>query len=152
MKWLYLFLGLGAALAVLRVFMILRRQQNTQAEDWDAQLVKNYRAQGGQGFQPVPIEFFFGVPEFASCQPLAEALKADGAEVDYREATTEGALGYTLHASKQLRVSVTEMQEHSRRYRALAAQHGASYDGWATTGVTKYAVPDQRLKPKRIIP
>ena len=44
----------------------------------------------------------------------------------------EGASGYSLHARKHLRVSVTEMQDYSQRFRALAEQYGGHYDGWMT--------------------
>ncbi len=147
----YVFLGAGALLALVRIGMILRRQQQQRGDGWDAQLVRNFRAQGGQGFQPVDIDFFFGVPDEAHCVPLAEGLRADGCEVDYKPATSEGATGYSLHARKSLRVSVDTMQEHSRRYKLLAVPQGASYDGWAAEGVTKVAEDGtQRLRPQGI--
>lgn len=147
----YAFLAVGALLALMRIYMILRRQQKQRGDDWDAQLVRNFRAQGGQGFQPVDIDFFFGVPDEAHCQPLAEGLRADGCEVDYKLATSEGATGYSLHACKSLRVSVDTMHDHSRRYRQLALQQGATYDGWAAVGVTKVAEDGtQRLRPQGI--
>lgn len=147
----YLFLGAGAFLALLRVFMVVRRHQRNRGDDWDAQLVRNYRAQGGQGFEPVNIDFFFGLPDEAGCGALATALRADGCEVDYKLATSEGASGYSLRARKPLRVSVDTMQDHSRRYRSLAVQNGGSYDGWATEGVTKMAEDGtQRLRPRGI--
>jgi hypothetical protein len=147
----YLFLGAGAFLALLRVFMVIRRQQQQRGDDWDAQLVRNYRAQGGQGFQPVDIDFFFGVPDEAHCEALASGLRADGCEVDYKLATSEGASGFSLHARKPLRVAVDTMLDHSRRYRLLAGQQGASYDGWAAEGVTKMAEDGtQRLRPRGI--
>ena len=75
----YLFLGAGAFLALLRVFMVVRRQRSQRNDDWDAQLVRNFRQQGGQGFQPVDISFFFGVPQESQCEPLAVQLRGDGA-------------------------------------------------------------------------
>ena len=147
----YLFLGGGAFLALLRVFFVMRRMQQQRGDDWDAQLVRNYRAQGGQGFQPVDIAFFFGVSDASACESLATALRADGCSVDFKAATSEGASGYSLHAGKALRVSVETMRDHSRRYRQLARQHGASYDGWATAGVGKPAQDgSQRLRPVRL--
>ena len=147
----YALLGAGAFLALLRIYMIVRRTQRSRGDDWDAQLVRNFRAQGGQGFQPVDIDFFFGVPDESHCEPLAVALRADGCEVDYKPATSEGASGFSLHARKSLRVSVDSMQEHSRRYRHLASQHAATYDGWAAEGVTKTAEDGtQRLRPRGV--
>jgi hypothetical protein len=151
MTLVYLFLGAGAFLALLRVFIVIRRQQQQSSDGWDAQLVRNFRAQGGQGFEPVNIDFFFGVPDEAHCATLAAALSADGCKVDYKLATSEGASGYSLHACKALRVSVDTMQDHSSRYRLLAGQHDATYDGWAAEGVTKIADDGtQRLRPRGI--
>jgi len=151
MYLVYAFLAVGAFLALLRVFMVLRRQRQQGGEDWDAQLVRNFRAQGDLGFQPVAIDFFFGVPDEAHCAALAGGLRADGCEVDYKPVTSEGATGYSLHASKALRVSVDTMQDHSRRYRLMALQHDATYDGWAADGVSKVAEDGtQRLRPAGI--
>jgi regulator of RNase E activity RraB len=44
----------------------------------------------------------------------------------------EGASGYSLHARKHMRVSVSEMQDFSERFRALAEKYGGYYDGWMT--------------------
>ena len=44
----------------------------------------------------------------------------------------ERASGYSLHARKHLRISVTEMQDFSKRFRGLAQQYGGYYDGWMT--------------------
>jgi hypothetical protein len=38
----------------------------------------------------------------------------------------------SLHASKRLRVSVSEMQGFTQRFQALAAEFGGHYDGWTT--------------------
>jgi hypothetical protein len=46
--------------------------------------------------------------------------------------TAEGASGYSLQARKHLRISVSEMQDLSKRFRALAQQYGGYYDGWMT--------------------
>ena len=39
--------------------------------------------------------------------------------------------GFSLHATKTMRLIVPEMQEISRRLTALAAELGGRYDGWA---------------------
>jgi len=120
------------ALAVVRVAASLRRLRAAQAGgDWDEQQVKKIRAQGGDPFRPYDVDFFFGVPDEAGCQRLQAALSADGCSaVDYRPLPPDRGTGFSLHARKSLRLSVTEMQEHSTRYRALAAEQGAIYDGW----------------------
>jgi hypothetical protein len=146
-SWIYALLFLAAALAVYRVYGAIRRMRSQRDDDWDEQLVKNLRAQGGDAFRPYVIDFFFGAPDQAACERIAAALQADGCEVDFRPAESEGATGYTLHAGKQLRVSVPEMQAHSTRYRQLARANASSYDGWATAGVTRKAEDGKRLRP-----
>lgn len=145
-NWIYGLLFVAAAVAVYRVYGAIQRLRSQREDDWDEQLVKNLRAQGGDAFRPYEIDFFFGVPDEAACQQMAVALRGDGCEADFRPAETEGATGYTLHASKLLRVSVPEMQAHSKRYRQLALSHNSSYDGWATAGVTKPAEDGKRLR------
>jgi hypothetical protein len=128
--WMVL-VGIAAvALAVVRIVTSVRRLHRSRSADWDEQQVKRLRALGGDPFLPYDIDFFFGVPDAASCEKLAEVLRAEGCAVDYRAVPADTGSGYSLHARKSLRLSVTQMQEHSARYRALAAQHGSVYDGW----------------------
>jgi len=148
MSWAYALLFAAAAIAVYRVWFTLKRAAR-RGDDWDAQLVKNLRAQGGTAFREYDIDFFFGLPDAAACQALEPVLTADGCAVDYRAATTEGASGYTLRARKPMRVSVPEMQAHSKRYRELAARHGGSYDGWATEGIAQPAPETSPLSAAR---
>jgi hypothetical protein len=150
MSWAYALLLAAAAIAVYRVYRSMKQAAANRSADWDEQLVKNLRAQGGTAFRDYEIDFFFGMPSADACQALESSLVADGCTVDFRAATTEGATGYTLHARKSMRVSVPLMQEHSQRYRKLAAQHAGSYDGWATEGITQPAEENVRLRPKGI--
>ncbi len=140
----------AALLAAWRVYDKFKTAASQRGDDWDEQLVKNWRAQGGNGFEPVAIDFFFGVPDVDRCQQISVALQSEGCIVDYRPATTEGASGFTLHAMKHIRVSVTEMQAHSARFRKLATQHGATYDSWATEGITRHVESNQRLRPRGV--
>jgi Regulator of ribonuclease activity B len=151
-NWIYGFLLAAAFLAAWRVYGKFKAAAAQRGDDWDEQLVKNWRAQGGNGFEPVAIDFFFGVPDSEHCQQLGEALKSEGCAVDFRPATTEGASGFTLHAVKPIRVSVTEMQAHSARFRQLAALHASTYDSWATEGITRNVVPNQRLRQRGVPP
>jgi hypothetical protein len=150
MSWAYALLLAAAAIAVFRVYHAMKRAAANRGSDWDEQLVKNLRAQGGTAFRDYDIDFFFGMPTAAACQALEASLLADGCSVDFREATTEGASGYTLRARKVMRVSVPEMQDHSKRYRELAQHYGGSYDGWATEGITQPAQDTVRLRPRGI--
>ena len=66
------------------------------------------------------------------CAALRGTLEPEGFAIDTRIMGGEAASGYSLHARKHLRVSVAEMQDFSKRFRALAEQYGGHYDGWAT--------------------
>jgi hypothetical protein len=133
MQWIYVVLVLIALLAVVRVVMALRkaRAQSTH-DDWDERLVKNLRSAGGNSFTPYEVDFFFSVPDEAAVAALRAALEAEGFAIDTRIMSAEGASGYSLHARKHLRISVTEMQGLSQRFRALAERYGGYYDGWMT--------------------
>jgi hypothetical protein len=133
MQWVYVVLVLIALLAVVRVVLALRkaRSQSTH-DDWDERLVKNLRAAGGNSFTPYEVDFFFSVPDEAAVASLRGTLESDGFAIDTRIMSAEGMSGYSLHARKHLRISVTEMQEFSKRFRTLAEQHGGYYDGWMT--------------------
>src|ERR1700722_5264694 len=133
MQWVYIVLVFAALLAIARIVMVLRtaRAQSTH-DDWDERLVKNLRSAGGNSFTPYEVDFFFSVPDEAAVAALRAALEAEGFAIDTRIMSAEGASGYSLHARKHLRISVTEMQGLSQRFRALAQQHGGYYDGWMT--------------------
>ena len=133
MQWIYVVLVLIALLAVVRVVLALRkaRAQSTH-DDWDERLVKNLRSAGGNSFTPYEVDFFFNLPDEAACAALRGVLEPEGFAIDTRVMSGEGASGYSLHARKYLRISVTEMQGLSQRFRALAERHGGYYDGWMT--------------------
>ena len=133
MQWTYLLLILAAALALARIASLVRKARALSTDDdWDARLVKNLRAAGGNAFTPYEVDFFFNLPDEAACDKARGTLEPEGFATDTRIMSGEGASGYSLHARKHLRVSVTEMQEYSKRFRALAQQYGGHYDGWMT--------------------
>jgi hypothetical protein len=131
--WMVLVGVAAAAMAVVRIVSSVRRMRRAQGESWDEQQVKKLRALGGDPFRPYDVDFFFGLPDEPSCERLKALLAAEGCAVDYRALPPDSASGFSLHARKQLRLSVTELQEHSARYRALAEQHGGAYDGWSAS-------------------
>ena len=132
-QWAYAILIAAAALAIARVIMTINKaRKQARHDDWDSQLVKNLRAAGGNAFTPYEVDFFFTLPDEASCGSLRGTLEPEGFAVESRVATGEAASGYSVHARKHLRVTVSEMQEYSQRFRALAEQHGGYYDGWMT--------------------
>jgi hypothetical protein len=126
-------LVLAALVAIARILMVLRtaRAQATR-DDWDARLVKNLRAAGGNSFTPYEVDFFFNLPDEAACASVRSTLEPEGFAIDTRIMSGEGASGYSLHARKHMRVSVSEMQDFSERFRALAEKYGGYYDGWMT--------------------
>jgi hypothetical protein len=134
MSWMMLLLVLAALLAVVRVAVIVRRARAAPRDDWDARMVKDLRASGANAFTPYEVDFFFTLPDEQSCNLMRQRLESDGFATDARGTSehTEHAEGFSLHASKRLRVSVSEMQGYTQRFQELAAQFGGSYDGWTT--------------------
>ncbi len=132
MNWVLLLLVVAALLAATRIYVGIRRARSSSHDDWDERLVQNLRAAGGNAFTPYEVDFFFNLPDEASCQTLRTALESEGFAIDTRAMTGEAASGYSLHARKGIRVSVSEMQDYSKRFRALAEQYGGHYDGWMT--------------------
>jgi Regulator of ribonuclease activity B len=127
----------AAAVAVVRVYMTVRRMSAQRKGDWDERLVKNLRAQGGDLFRPYEVDFFFDLPDQAACERLAADLRAREFAVDYRQVDPDTGDRYTLHALKSMRVSVPEMQALTREFKALALTHVGRYDGWAAAGMTR---------------
>ncbi len=142
-------LVLAALVAVVRVYMTVRRVSQNKAEDWDEQLVKNLRTQGGDPFRPYAVDYFFDLPDAGACERVAALLGERGFTVDFRQLDPERGDRYTLHAFKSQRISVPDMQATTREFTALAVQHGGRYDGWATAGITRAARGDDSGSGKR---
>lgn len=130
-------LVLAASVAVVRVYLTVRRASAQRKEDWDERLVKNLRAQGGDLFSPYEVDFFFDLPDQATCEQLAGVLRARDFTVDYRQVDPDRGDRFTLHALKSLRISVPDMQALTREFKQLALQHRGRYDGWAAAGMTR---------------
>jgi regulator of ribonuclease activity B len=130
--WTFLLLAGAALLAAVRIYIGIRRSRVSRHDDWDERMVQNLRSAGGNAFTPYDIDFFFNLPDEASCNTLRAVLEPEGFAIDTRVMGVEGASGFSLHARKPVRVSVTEMQDYSKRFRVLAEQHGGHYDGWMT--------------------
>jgi Regulator of ribonuclease activity B len=146
MRLTILVLVLVALFAVVRIGLVLRRDRSRAHDDWDARLVKNLRAAGGNAFTAYEIDFFFSLPDEASCQKLRPQLEAEGFAIDVRGMTGEAsASGWSLHARKRLRVSVEDMQGYSQRFRTLAEQYGGHYDGW-TSDPSELKPPPQKRR------
>jgi hypothetical protein len=140
-------LVLAALVAVFRIYLTIKRMRATQHDDWDERLVKNLRAQGGNPFANHEVDFFFDLPGEAACEQLAGALRAQDYAVDFKAVDPERGTGYSLHASKSIRISVPDMQALTLAFKAQAAQLGGRYDGWATAGMNRETLRPQ--KPAR---
>jgi len=130
-------LVLAASVAVVRVYLTVRRVSAQRKEDWDERLVKNLRAQGGDPFSPYQVDFFFDLPDQAACEQLGSVLRARDFTVDYRQVDPDRGDRFTLHALKSLRISVPDMQALTREFKQLAIQYKGRYDGWAAAGMTR---------------
>ncbi|MGH8252784.1 MAG: ribonuclease E inhibitor RraB [Steroidobacteraceae bacterium] len=138
-QWVTGLLVVAALVAVVRVYLTVRRVSQQKTEDWDEKLVKNLRTQGGDPFSPQDVDFFFDLPDQNACEQMAAILGPRGFTVDFRRVDPERGDRFTLHALKSMRISVPEVQSLRREFSALAVQHGGRYDGWATSGITRAA-------------
>jgi hypothetical protein len=134
MKWIYLVLVCAAALlAVVRIFAAVRKARlHSREDDWDAHQVKTLRDQGATPFNLYEVDFFFNLPDDAAGVNLRTGLEPEGFTIDTRPMGGEGVSGYSVHASRAMRLNVEDMQGLSRRFRQLAQQLGGHYDGWTT--------------------
>ena len=125
--WTVVLIGVGA-LSLLRVVTQLRRFIKPKVEeDWDSRFISQLRKFGVGAFDPQSVDFFFALPSAEACAAVTAALEPEYA-VDSR-AEPEG--GYSLHANREMRLIVPDMQALTARFQALAEQHGGKYDGWA---------------------
>lgn len=129
-RWIMVLLILAAAVALVRVYQIVRRVREQQRDDWDARRVRDLRDAGANAFTPYEVDFFFSLPDETACASLRVRLEPEGFATDTR--VMSDTTGYSLHARKHLRISVSEMQDYSKRFRLLAEQVGGQYDGWTT--------------------
>lgn len=130
MKWLYLLLLIGALLAVGRIVLQVRRLRNRPEDDWDARLIEKLRRSGVDPFQPRQLDFFVGMPDEASARRIAERLTGEGFAVDVRPVADNSSHPFSMHISKAMSLSVTEVRAVSSRLREMAEASGGRYDGW----------------------
>jgi hypothetical protein len=130
-RWVVALLILAALVAAVRVYQVVRRIREQSRDDFDARLVADLRRMGANAFTPYEVDFFFSLPDEAACSSLSKALEPEGFAVNARAMGSDTG-GYSLNARKRLRVSVSEMQDYSKRFRVLAEQLGGQYDGWTT--------------------
>lgn len=127
-SWFIVALLAALALIVVRVYFKLRAVKGSRAETWDEQMIGTLRSQGYAPFNDYRVDFFLSLPDEAICERARARLEPEFS-VDVKP-MKEGA-GFSLHASKSMRLIVPEMQAISRRLTALATELGGRYDGWA---------------------
>ena len=130
MSWTLLLLVAALALIAVRIYSKLRLARKSRHESWDEQIIGRLRAQGYAPFNDYRVYFFLALPDEAACQGARARLEPEFS-VDVKRLQNDPSLGYSLHATKTMRLLVPDMQEISRRLTALATEFHGRYDGWA---------------------
>ena len=130
MSWTLLLLVAALALIAVRIYSKLRLARKSRAESWDEQIIGRLRSQGYAPFNDYRVDFFLALPDEAACQGARARLEPEFS-VDVKPMQNDSSLGFSLHASKTMRLVVPDMQEISRRLTALATEFHGRYDGWA---------------------
>ena len=118
-----------AVLSLLRIVMQWRSVAKRHSSDWDEQFIHQLRKAGVNVFEPQIVDFFFTVPDRRGSDAIAGLLRNDGYELDARPDAETGKI--SVHAQRTMRLLVPEMQALTARFKALAGEHGGTYDGWA---------------------
>ncbi len=128
--WIYVALIAVAALSLLRIFSQVRRAvaSKKDVEDWDSRFIAQLRKAGIAAFDAQSVDFFFALPTAEACAAVAAEIEPDGYTTDSRP---EPDGGYSLHANREMRLIVADMQAITARFNALAEKHGGKYDAWA---------------------
>ena len=131
MDWFVLFLVAGAGIAIWRIAYQLRRASQQREDDWDTKLIERLRRSGVDPFSPVEVDFFVALPSRAKAEEVAGRLRTEGFKTDVREMTDGGEHPWSVYAMRSMQLNATGVREISTRMRALAAEAGGRYDGWA---------------------
>ncbi|MGH8298348.1 MAG: ribonuclease E inhibitor RraB [Steroidobacteraceae bacterium] len=128
-----------AAVIVARIYFKVRKLRPVHPASWDEKMIGHLRSKGYAPFNEYPVAFFLALPDEASCSAVRARLEPDGFSVDVRPMTaqlfgqseSEGTLPLSLHATKSMRLILTDMLELSQRLSMMAAEFHGRYDGWA---------------------
>jgi len=131
MDWFVLFLVAGAGIAIWRIVYQVRRASQRREDDWDAKLIERLRRSGVDPFSPVEVDFFVALPTRASANAVAAKLRTEGFATDVRELPDGGEQPWSVYAMRSMQLNANGVREVSNRMRALAAETGGRYDGWA---------------------
>jgi hypothetical protein len=123
---------IAVAIIVARVYFNMRRLKQINATDsWDEKVIAGLRSRGYAPFNPYPVDFFLALPDEAAVQAARTQLESEGYGVDVKPMQNDPELNFSLHATRNMKLIVPEMQEIGRRMTALAKEQRGRYDGWA---------------------
>jgi hypothetical protein len=100
-------------------------------ETWDEKMVERLRSQGYAPFKEYPLDFFLALPDESACDAVRARLEPDGFAVDVRPIEDEVTLPLSLHATKSMRLILSDVVDISKRMTAIAVEFHGRYDGWA---------------------
>jgi hypothetical protein len=119
-----------AAFSLMRIYMQWQRvSRKSRRIDWDEHFIQGLRKAGVNTFDEHTVDFFFTLPTRAAAEQLAFTLRPEGFQLDIKEDIEGGT--FSLHAQRNTRLVVADMQALTARFTALAEQHGGKYDNWA---------------------
>ena len=133
MSWLYLFLALGAALAIGRIGFQIKKLREQPTDDWDTRLIERLRRGGADPFRALDIDFFLALPSEAAASAVTQQLAAEGFRVDVRTVAESIEHPFSVHAIKSMQLNVDGIRAVTSRMRAVAAAQGGRYDGWTAS-------------------
>jgi len=128
--WVSIVLVALLGLIAMRIYLKVRTVQRSRAETYDEQTIGRLRSQGYAPFNEYPVDFFLALPDEAACQAVRARLTPEFS-VDAKPLENDPDHGFSLHASKTMRLLVPDIQDISRRLTALATEFKGRYDGWA---------------------
>ncbi len=136
MLWVYIFVSLGGLLALVRIYVNVRRHRAPRDDGWDARQIAQLRAAGANPFESQDVDFFLAFPNELVARAVAEQLSGDGFMVNTRHVDDSVSHPVVLDVRQRMQLSVPEMQALSTRFRSLAEANGGRYDSWSASGAT----------------
>lgn len=135
MVWVYLFVGLGGVLALMRIVVNVRRFRRPRDDGWDARHIAQLRNSGVNPFEPQDVDFFLAFPDETVAQAVAAQLRTEGFAVELRTVGDSVSHPVVLDVRQRMQLAVPQMQALSGRFRALAEANGGRYDSWSAARV-----------------
>lgn len=136
-NWMYFFAVLGGVVAAFRIWQNLQKLRAQKNDSWDARLIDQLRKAGSDPFKPHDVDFFLAFPTREGAEGLGAQLRREGFDATVVEEPESGALRWSLHAHKSMKLTVPDMQELSRRLTEAATAKQGRYDGWSAKEVPR---------------